>query len=129
MDLCLPAHQHHLLQLGITTLFATISMSFNLFFFPYICHSWDFIFIPTYCSSSAYQKKVLICHIWKSFWECDFFFKRNHPADFDRLNSIIVEVLKMLKVKTYFQFLLLLPVRVEWKKGKKRGVKKVLNSL
>lgn len=125
MNLCLPAHQHHLLQFGITTVFATISTSFNFSFSLHLSFL-GFSFYSHLLLQCGLSEKVLIYHFWKSFWRCDFFFRRNHPADFNWLNSIIVEVLKMLKVKTYFQFLLLLPVRVEGKKRKNRKKKKSL---
>lgn len=120
MNLCLPAHQHHLLWLDITTVFAIISTSFSLvlFFFTFV-----FLGICFFCfllqNSLSQEGFSEIWHFWKFFWKCDyFFFRRNHPADFNWLNNC--RVLKMCKVKIYVQFSLFLSARVEGNKGKNK---------
>lgn len=108
MSLCLPAHQHRLLQIDITTVSATINVSFN-YFFPYTWHSWDYLFFYFHLLlQSDLSSKILILHFYqkkkKKIWKCDFFFKTQHSPNFNfkqTLNTVIVEFWKMLNMKTH----------------------------
>lgn len=122
MNLCLLAHQHHLLWLDITTVchnkhkFLLVWVFFFTFIFLGI-----FFFFLIIAPKQTIKKKGFseIWHFWKFFWKCDYFFsRRNHSADFNWLNNC--RVLKMCKVKTYVQFSLILTARVERNKGKNK---------
>lgn len=120
INLCLPAHQHHLLWLDITTAFAKISTSFKVIFFFTFVFLGISLFFPTYFSRIAYQKKV-----FQKFDISDFFSENVTIYSSEEINLQTstgwkIVVLKMCKVKTYVQFCLLLTAKVEENKGKNK---------
>lgn len=118
MNLCLPAHQHHLLWLDITTVFATISTSFSLVFFLHICLSWDFLFFPLIAPEQPIIKRFSF-DISEKFSE-NMTISSSQEIILQVSTGWIIVVLKMRKVKTYVQFSSLLTATVEENKGKNK---------